>query len=145
MNEGIHQMKRIWKCLLIMSLGLLLINCEPANKEANEKNMSADPQLEKKIQRFAPTEITTDVSHLSDGDRKALDKLIQASQLMDDIFLRQVWSGNPALLGKLRADKTAGADSRLHYFLINMGSWSRVDKGEPFITGVPGEKPPQAG
>src|SRR5882724_8665540 len=145
MNEGIHQMKRISKCLLIMALGVLLINCESANKEANEKPMSSDPQLEKKLQRFAPTEITTDVSHLSEGDRKALDKLIQASQLMDDIFLRQVWGGNTALRGKLQSDKTAGADSRLHYFLINMAPWSRVDKGEPFITGAAAEKPPQAG
>ena len=138
-------MKMLWKCLLITALGLLVINCDNAPKEANEKPMSGDPQLEKKIQRFAPTEITTDVSHLSEGDRKALDKLIQASQLMDDIFLHQVWSGNPAMLAKLREDKSAGADSRLHYFLINVGPWSRVDKGEAFLPGVAAEKPPQAG
>jgi len=83
--------------------------------------MSGDPQLEKKIRRFAPTEITADVSHLSDGDRKALDKLIQASQLMDDIFLHQVWSGNTALLAKLRADKTAARTVGCITFLSTLG------------------------
>lgn len=33
---------------------------------------------------------------------------------------------------------------RLHYFLINDGPWSRLDNNEPFIDGVPSEKPPQA-
>ncbi|MCA1607176.1 MAG: hypothetical protein LC775_17300, partial [Acidobacteria bacterium] len=33
---------------------------------------------------------------------------------------------------------------RLHYFLINDGPWSRLDSNEPFIAGVPHEKPPHA-
>ncbi|HZS47393.1 MAG TPA: hypothetical protein VFC63_20145 [Blastocatellia bacterium] len=101
--------------------------------------------MEKKIARFAPTDITADVSHLSDGDRQAIDKLIQASQLMDDIFLRQVWSGNVALLGKLKADTSPAGVQQFHYFQINAGPWDRLDKNQPFIPGVPAEKPPQAG
>ena len=33
---------------------------------------------------------------------------------------------------------------RLHYFKINDGPWSQLDDNEPFIEGVPAEKPPQA-
>src|SRR5438270_735958 len=123
-------MKTYRNCIVILALGLLLFNCQSPNKEANNNNMSGDTELEKRIQRFAPTEITADITHLSDGDRQAVNKLIQASQLMDDIFLRQVWSGNVGLLAKLKGDKSAGADSRLHYFFINMGPWSRLDKNE---------------
>ncbi|HZS03979.1 MAG TPA: hypothetical protein VFD58_04015 [Blastocatellia bacterium] len=106
--------------------------------------MSAGSSLGAKISRFAPTEITADVSHLSEGDRKALDKIIEAARLLDPLFLRQVWSGNEALLKKLEADTTPEGKAKLHYFRINAGPWSRLDKNEPFIEGVPREKPPGA-
>lgn len=106
---------------------------------------AADSALATKIGRFAPTEVTADVSSLSDGDRKALDKIIQAAKLMDQIFYRQVWSGNVALKEKLEADKSPLGQQRLHYFVMNKGPWSRLDKNEPFIPDVPHEKPPQAG
>jgi hypothetical protein len=44
--------------------------------------------------RFAPTEIRADLSKLSPADRKALAKLVEASKIMDALFLRQVWAGN---------------------------------------------------
>ena len=106
---------------------------------------AADPALATKISQFAPTEVSADVSHLSDGDRKALDKIIQAAKLMDPIFYRQVWSGNVALKAKLEADKSPLGQQRLHYFVVNKGPWSRPNQEEPFIPDVPHEKPPQAG
>ena len=83
--------------------------------------MAGDPELAKKIRRFAPTVLTADTSRLSPGDRKALDKIIEAAKLMDPLFLRQVWSGNEALRQKLEADKSVAGRQRLHYFMINKG------------------------
>jgi hypothetical protein len=88
--------------------------------------------------------LTADTSKLSAGDRQALAKIIAAAKYMDPLFLRQVWSGNEALRQKLEADKSVAGRQRLHYFLINNGPWSRIDKNEPFIEGVPGEKPAYA-
>jgi hypothetical protein len=100
--------------------------------------------LTAKIRRFAPTVITADTTRLSRNDREALQKVIQAAQLLDPLFLVQVWSGNPALKRKLEADKSPLGLLRLHYFKINAGPWSRLDGNQPFIEGVPREKPPQA-
>src|SRR5688572_4567570 len=100
-----------------------------------------DPELARKIARFAPTSLTADTSKLTPKDRQALDKIIAAAKLLDPLFLRQVWSGNEALEKKLQADKTAAGRQRLHYFYINDGPWSRLDNKEPFIEGVPREKP----
>jgi hypothetical protein len=108
------------------------------------RNTGGDPDLEKKIARFAPTILTANTTLLSPNDRLALQKIIEASKLLDPLFLRQVWSGNEALEKKLRADKTVVGLERLHYFYINDGPWSRLDNNEPFIEGVPREKPPQA-
>ncbi len=127
-------------CPVVLLSVLALAACGPQGTEAQKKEetkMSAESSLEAKIRRFAPTEITADVSHLSAGDRQALDKIIEAAKLLDPLFRRQVWSGNDALLKKLEADTSPAGQARLHYFLINVGPWSRLDKNEPFIAGVP--------
>ncbi|MBA2340438.1 MAG: hypothetical protein H0V88_08585 [Pyrinomonadaceae bacterium] len=100
--------------------------------------------LNAKIRRFAPTVITADVSRLSPGDRAALMKIIEAARLLDPLFLRQVWSGNERVKGRLEADNTALGRARLHYFLINDGPWSQLDENIAFIAGVPRERPPQS-
>ena len=92
--------------------------------------------------RFAPVDISADVARLAPGDRRALAKLVEAARIMDALFQRQVWAGNPALMQQLtRQALAAGPDSlaaaQLHYFLINAGSWSRLDHHQPFIAGVP--------
>jgi hypothetical protein len=92
--------------------------------------------------RFAPVEIAADVTKLSDGDRQALARLIEAARIVDALFLRQVWAGNDALLQQLARETLAPGDTseaglRLHYFLINKGPWSRLDHNRPFVAGVP--------
>ena len=109
-----------------------------------QKQAANDPELDRKIARFAPTTLTADASKLTAKDRQALSKIIAAAKLLDPLFLRQVWSGNAALETKLQADKTPAGRARLHYFYINDGPWSRLDEKEPFIEGVPREKPVNA-
>jgi hypothetical protein len=124
----------LFKILVLLVVTMTLITSIPAQQDG-------DPELARKIARFAPTTLTADTSKLTAKDRQALDKIIAAAKLLDPLFLRQVWSGNEALLKKLEADKSAAGRQRLHYFLINDGPWSRLDEKEPFIDGVPREKP----
>src|SRR5215217_3307194 len=106
-----------------------------------QKSAAGDAELARKIACFAPTTLTADASKLTPKDRQALNKIIEAAKLLDPLFLRQVWSGNDALEKKLQADKTQAGRQRLHYFYINDGPWSRLDDKEPFVDGVPREKP----
>jgi hypothetical protein len=101
-------------------------------------------QLQKMTARFAPTELNVDISNLSDGDRKALAKLIEAARLVDDIFMTQYWSGDRALYAKLQKDTSPLGKARLHYFWINKGPWSELDGNTAFIPGVPQHKLPGA-
>lgn len=133
---------RIIVSLLLLS-SLLLANIS-AKQNRGGKKAAGDPELARKISRFAPTTLTANTARLSAGDRKALNKIIEAARLLDPLFLRQVWSGNDELHKKLEADKSAVGRQRLHYFLINDGPWSRLDENEPFIEGVPRQKPPHA-
>jgi len=95
------------------------------------------PSLQKMAARFAPTDIGADLSKLSDVDRRVLAKLIDASKIIDALFLRQVWAGNEAMLVDLARDDSPDGRARLHYFLINKGPWSRLDHDAPFVHGAP--------
>jgi hypothetical protein len=93
--------------------------------------------LQQMTARFAPTDIGADLSRLSDVDRRVLTKLVEASKVMDALFLRQVWAGNEAMLQDLVRDESPAGRARLHYFLINKGPWSRLDHNQPFVPGAP--------
>jgi len=132
--------------LLATVLSIVIVACTSQKQEVkvSESKPSGSP-LSAKIRQYAPTQLTADTSHLSEDDRKALDKLIEAAKLFDPLFLRQVWSGNDALKKRLEGDTSPEGRERFHYFMINKGPWSRNEKNQPFIDGVPHEKPPQAG
>ncbi|HBB86400.1 MAG TPA: hypothetical protein DC047_02150 [Blastocatellia bacterium] len=134
-------MKTVVSLLLLSTV--LMADISGMQRRTTRK-AAGDPELAKKIARFAPTTLTANLSKLSASERQALVKIIAAAKLLDPLFLRQVWSGNDALKARLEVDKTAVGRQRLHYFLINDGPWSRLDGNEPFIEGVPREKPPQA-
>jgi hypothetical protein len=121
----------------------------PPPASSSAASAPADPSaveaagLERSIARFAPTDLTADISGLPPSERTALRHLVQAAQVMDALFLRQVWAGNPALLQHLVRDESPLGRARLHAFLINKGPWSRLDHNDPFVPGVPA-KPPSA-
>ena len=96
-------------------------------------------RLQRMTARFAPTDIRADLSAVSAADRRVLAKLVEASKMMDALFLRQVWAGNEAMLIDLSQDRTPEGRARLHYFLINKGPWSRLDHDEVFVPGAPGK------
>jgi hypothetical protein len=101
-------------------------------------------ELKDMAARFAPTPLEVDTSALSAGDKQALVKLIEASRIVNHIFMEQLWSGNLALYHKLQQDKSPLGQARLHYFWINKGPWSEIDEHKAFLPGVPAAKPPGA-
>lgn len=118
-------------------LAIILVAC---NKQKSTKG-NEEMTLSQRTTRFAPTEISADISKLSPSDRKALDRIIEAARLMDPIYLRQVWRGNVELLKKLEADTTTAGKEKLHYFRMNMSPWPQHDNYESFIEEAPKERP----
>jgi outer membrane lipoprotein-sorting protein len=110
-------------------------------KPSSQSSYPGLAELKKMTARFAPTEIRVDTTHLSAGDQKALVKLIEAARLFDDLFLTQLWRGNPDLYSRLQKDQSPLGKARLHYFWINKGPWSELDEHRAFLPGVPAQKP----
>ena len=98
-------------------------------------------QLQQMTNRFAPTPLRVDTSKLSDGDRQALVKLIEAARILNFVFMKQYWSGDLPLYEKLQKDTTPLGKARLHYFWLNKGPWSDLDGNKAFLPSVPATKP----
>ena len=115
----------------------------PVEQTSSTQQNDVTGDLEAKAARFAPVDLTADISKLPDNEKQALKRLVQASKVFDALFMRQVWAGNETMLLDLIRDESAAGKARLHYFLINKGPWGRLDENEPFVAGAP-PKPPQA-
>lgn len=124
--------------LLLSSMTLV------AQTEASKTHAPDLAELKQMTARFASTQIKIDVSTLSPGDQKALVKLVEASQVIDHIFLTQYWSGNHALWQKLQGDHSPLGRERAHYFWLNKSPWSALDGLTAFLPNVPAEKLPGA-
>jgi hypothetical protein len=105
--------------------------------------MQVAPDIDKRVAQFAATPLTADLSALQADDRQVLAKLVQAAKLMNEIFLRQAWAGNPALREKLKTARGPHMAAAREYFRINFGPWDRLAERQPFL----GDKknPPGAG
>ncbi|HET9314798.1 MAG TPA: hypothetical protein VFQ51_04375 [Vicinamibacteria bacterium] len=86
--------------------------------------------------RFAPVPIGVDLRALPENERACVLKLVEASKIVDTLFLRQAWSGNETLLLDLAQVRTPLGRARLRYFLVNKGPWSRLDDNQAFLPGV---------
>lgn len=119
----------------------------PAAAPMTAPRVATAAELAVMAQRYAPVDLSADVSHLSAGDRAAIAKLIEAARIIDVLQLRQRWSGNEALWNVLKKDKSALGKARLDYFWLNKGPWSILDGNLSFMPAdfkgikVPARKP----
>jgi len=100
-------------------------------------------ELARRVEQFAPVEITFDASLLDEPHRRAVKALVQASDILNEIFLDQVWAGNREMRRRLATAEGPGADAARTYFDIMYGPWDRLQHDEPFL--AVGPKPAGAG
>lgn len=123
---------------LKISLGLLALALQGTQGRAAALPNTAE--LKKMEGAFAPVALNVDLKALPDSEKKALAHIIQAAQIMDALFLRQVWAGNEAKLLELLADPSPLGQARLKMFVLYKGPWIRLDENKRFLPAVP-EKP----
>jgi len=122
---------------LLSLLGAVLLSGAVSAAEKTPARLPDAAELQRMTARFAPVELRVDLKALPDAEKRALGKLIQASKLMDALFLRQRWAGNPTLLLGLLHDDSPLGRARLHAFLLDKGPWSSLDEARPFLPGAP--------
>ncbi len=120
----------------LATIGLIaMLACAPPAQEptaeapAAPSEEGAEMSIEERLARYAPTELTADLAGVPEGEREVLKELIAAGRLMDEIFLRQVYEGNPAL----REQVASESEALQTYFALNFGPWDRLDEMEPYM------------
>jgi hypothetical protein len=124
-------------CFLILVVAMMTISSRAQMKAA----VPDLAELQQMSSRFAPTPLRVDTSKLSNGDRQALVKLIDAARILNFVFMRQYWRGDMALYDQLQKDATPLGKARFHYFWLNKGPWSNLDANQAFLPAVPATKP----
>ncbi|MCB2195320.1 MAG: Zn-dependent hydrolase [Bacteroidetes bacterium] len=100
------------------------------------KDMKTDSAIQEKVDEFVEVELTADLSHLSENQKEMIGYLLEISQLMDDIFWKQVYGDKEELFASI-------SDPAVKEFVkINYGPWEMLNNFEPFVEGF-GEIPPE--
>lgn len=127
---------------LALALGLgSLTACQPAATPAATPPASTAAEntaMAERVARYAEVTLSADLSHLSEGDRRAVGLLIDAGQIIDGLFWQQVWGNRQDLLARTNDPATA------RYIDINYGPWDLLDGDKPFVDGI-GQRPAGAG
>lgn len=130
------------KKLLVLLSSLMILSCgEKQNQIIEESQVEL---LKQKISKFIPVEIQYDENLLSEREKVVLEKLYQASKLIDSIYLDQVYSKNHQIKAELLAklsDKSVVSDPeqksklnlQLELFNIMFGPFDRLEDDEPFM------------
>ncbi|MHA4893841.1 dipeptidyl-peptidase 3 family protein [Pedobacter sp. PWIIR3] len=112
---------------------------QPKTKSAtNSKPASGKDSLERYVDErldiYEKVKLSTNVNELSSSEREILPLLIQAAQIMDDIYWKQVYPQRDSLLNTIKDEKTKS------FVWINYGPWDRLNGDKPFVAGI-GPKP----
>lgn len=143
MNKTLYLKKTV--CTLSFAVALVLTGCSnesektdplAANKQhtevTGEAEATSNAQVQDDYSRFdiyAPFTLTSDLSHLSDNQKKMISLLIDAGKIMDNLFWKQSFGDKEALLSTIEDPKAK------QFAIINYGPWDRLDGNQPFIEG----------
>ncbi len=131
------------KIIYTLSFSLLFMACNNTQKERKAIDKSSteikikkqqNTEMKKKVEQYAKVKLTTDLSKLSENEKKVLVHLIKAADYMNPIFWQQTYGNKEDLLNKVNDPYTR------EFVEINYGPWDRLNNNEPFIEGI-GSKP----
>ena len=134
------------RSLLLCSLttAALLTACGPKNEIAIDPIEIADVQpieqgynLERQYNKFAEVQMNPDTSFLSEGDRGAVNKLIEASKILSEIYLLQLDVRNPEIRAEIAASDRPDKELLLNMFDLHFGVCDGLEDGHVFYGETP--------
>lgn len=126
-------MKKILTCILAAGF---IAGCGPKKEAVGEKSRqdSTSRSVKDKLSDYQEFTLTTDLTRLSESDRKMLPHLMDAAMVMDTLFWLQAYGLPDTFLNRIKDD------SERRFAQIQYGPWDRLDDNKPFMAGV-GNKP----
>jgi hypothetical protein len=132
--NNIFEEKRVMRIfLLAVMIPVLSVVFSGCNRIRPDKTATNDTIM-MKLNDFATFALTTDISRLTENEKKMIPLLIEAAKIMDDIYWQEAYGNKDSLLETLKSDELK------KLALINYGPWERLNDNTPFIKGI-GPKP----
>ena len=115
---------------------LLGVSCNNSNKEeaTNDENQNTEMTVQKKLDEYAEFALTTDMTVLSENQKKMIPLLIDVAKIMDELFWKEAYGSKSQLMQSIEDEATR------QFATINYGPWDRLRGDAPFVEGV-GPKP----
>ncbi len=115
----------------------MLYSCSVSPESKEGSTTVEKDYITRRLEAYAPFELTANVNQLSATDKQIVPLLIDAAKIMDTLFWLQA-SGRPDSIIALGTTEEAK-----RFISINYGPWDRLNNDTPFISGV-ASKPPTA-
>ncbi len=126
-------MKSFYLLMLSFSLYICLTSCKNTSAQRQPENDT----LAMKLNDFASFTLTTDTSQLTANEKRMIPLLIEAADIMNELFWMESFGDKDSLLNSLQREEERKL-VQIHY-----GPWDRMNDDAPFIKGF-GEKSPGA-
>ena len=118
---------------VVLSLIFFLASCSDNTEtsiDSDSKKDSSQSYIERNLSGYANVRLTTDLSKLTEKEKQMIPLLIQAAEIMDDLYWQQCFGNKDSLLNAVTDEKTK------QFVLLNYGPWDKLNKDTPFIAGV---------
>lgn len=118
----------------------LLVACSktPSDSDVNSNGQQTVEYIgeQSRLDIYHPVELTADLSHLSQKQQEMLGVLIDASEIMDDLFWLQAFGEDKTeFLDKIKDPKVRA------FAEINYGPWDRLNGDKLFLSGYQEKSP----
>ena len=119
------------KIIFLATILVAMISCQskeearkPIKQVTVEQNLT---EMQKNLSKYVTVTLTADVSKLTDNERKMLPLLIQAADIMNDLFWYESYGDKETLLNSIDDSDTK------RFVEINYGPWDRLNGNKSFI------------
>ncbi len=135
----IKMIKNIFVASIALTVIILVsVSCNSNTKKnearRTEEKTAVKSAIQKKVEMYKTVGLTSDISHLSDNQKKMLKLLFKAAGIMDNIFWIENIGPKDEFLSSIKDPYER------QYAVINYGPWDEMDNLKPFIKGY-GPKP----
>jgi hypothetical protein len=130
-------MNKLLKVMGVLGASSIIYSCQSSSTGGNIE--SEESYVKQRLAGYAPVKLTADLSSLSEKEKQMLPYLIEAAQIMDELYWKQSFYGDKDSL----LNSISDPDTR-EFARINYGPWDKLNSDTPFVSGY-GAKYPGAG
>ncbi len=108
-----------------------------AAKGAISAGLKVAPDLDQRLSQFRQVRMPFHSAHLTVRERRMVEKLVDASRYLEEIFWQQSDPEALTLYQSLAASKNPQDDKLRRYLWINASRFDLIDENRPFLGAVP--------